>query len=265
MIDSRAVIDPSAEVGEGVSVGPFTTIGAGVVIGAGTTIGSHVVINGPTRIGRDNRIHQFASLGDAPQDTSYRGEPTELLIGDRNVIREFVTIHRGTARGLGRTVVGDDNLIMAYVHIAHDCIIGSHAIFSNAASLAGHVRVEDHAILGGFTLVHQFCRVGAHAFTGMGTALNLDLPPYTLAVGNYARAIGINKRGLKRRGFSPEAIQALHRTFKLLLRRGNRETALEAVADMAERYPEVAAFVSFVKESQRGVLRTGKIPAREVC
>lgn len=256
MIDPRAIVDPAATLGEGVTIGPFSVIGPDVTIGPDTMLGPHVVINGIVRIGRENRIHQFASIGDAPQDTSYRDEPTEVVIGDRNVIREFVTIHRGTARGLGRTVVGDDNLIMAYVHIAHDCIIGSHSLFSNAASLAGHVHVADHAILGGFTLVHQFCRIGAHAFTGMGSALNRDLPPYTLAVGNYARAIGINKRGLNRRGFSPETIRALHQAFKLLLKRGSREAALEAVLPLAEEYPEVAHFVEFVKASERVVLRT---------
>lgn len=258
MIDPRASIDPSARIGGGVTVGPYSVIGADVTIGDGTTIGPHVVINGPARIGCDNRIFQFSSLGEEPQDTSYAGEPTELVIGDRNVIREFVTVSRGTVRGLGRTTIGNDNLIMAYVHIAHDCVIGSNAMFSNAASLAGHVVVEDHAILGGFTLVHQFCRIGAYAFTGMGTALNLDLPPYTLATGNYARAVDINKRGLKRHGFTPETVRALHQAFRIVLRRGSREAAWAAVEPLAAEHPEVVRFLAFVRESKRGVVRIGR-------
>ena len=193
MIDSRALIDSKAQLDEGVSVGPFSVIGPNVSIESGTWIGPHVVINGPTHIGRDNRIFQFASVGDIPQDKKYRGEESRLTIGDRNTIREYCTINRGTQLDRGVTSVGDDNWIMAYVHIAHDCQVGNHIVFSNGTTLAGHVIIEDHAVLGGFTLVHQFCRIGAYSFCGMGTALNRDLPPYVMASGNLARPYGLNK------------------------------------------------------------------------
>ena len=183
LIDPRAVIDPQAELGEGVSVGPFSVIGAGVEIGEGTQIGPHVVIKGPTRIGRENRIYQFASVGEDPQDKKYAGEPTRLEIGDRNVIRECATLHRGTVQDQGVTHIGSDNLFMAYIHVAHDCVIGDHIIMANGASLGGHVHIGDWAILGGFTMVHQFGRVGAHSFCGMGSAVNMDLPPYVTVAG----------------------------------------------------------------------------------
>ena len=255
MIDSRAVVDPAARIGADVTIGPFAVIGPDVEIGAGSWIGPHAVINGPTTIGRDNRIYQFCSIGEAPQDLKYNGEPTRLRIGDRNTFREYCTINRGTITGHGETVIGNDNLIMAYVHVAHDCIVGDRTVFSNGASLAGHVRVGDHAILGGFTLVHQFSVIGAHAFTGMGTALNRDLPPYTIASGNYARAIGINKEGLKRRGFTPEAIRALSQAFKLLVRGRDRNNALVEVQVLADEFPEVRSFVEFIENSERGVVR----------
>ena len=255
MIDSRAVVDPAARIGADVTIGPFAVIGPDVEIGAGSWVGPHAVINGPTTIGRDNRIYQFCSIGEAPQDLKYNGEPTRLRIGDRNTFREYCTINRGTITGHGETVIGNDNLIMAYVHVAHDCIVGDRTVFSNGASLAGHVRVGDHAILGGFTLVHQFSVIGAHAFTGMGTALNRDLPPYTIASGNYARAIGINKEGLKRRGFTPEAIRALSRAFKLLVRGRDRNNALVEVQVLADEFPEVRSFVEFIENSERGVVR----------
>ncbi len=255
MIDSRAVIDPAASIADDVTVGPFAVIGADVEIGAGSWIGPHAVINGPTTIGRENCIYQFCSIGEAPQDLKYHGEPTRLRIGDRNTFREYCTINRGTITGHGETVIGNDNLIMAYVHIAHDCIVGDRTVFSNGASLAGHVRVGDHAILGGFTLVHQFSVIGAHAFTGMGTALNRDLPPFTIASGNYARAIGINKEGLKRRGFSPEAIRGLSQAFKLLIRGRDRNSALAEVQILADEFPEVRNFVEFIENSERGVVR----------
>ncbi len=255
MIDSRAVVDPTARIGADVAIGPFAVIGPDVEIGDGSWIGPHAVVNGPTTIGRDNRIYQFCSIGEAPQDLKYNGEPTRLRIGDRNTFREYCTINRGTITGHGETVIGNDNLIMAYVHVAHDCIVGDRTVFSNGASLAGHVRVGDHAILGGFTLVHQFSVIGAHAFTGMGTALNRDLPPYTIASGNYARAIGINKEGLKRRGFTPEAIRALSQAFKLLIRGRDRSNALTEVQVLADEFPEVKSFVEFIENSQRGVVR----------
>ena len=201
MIHPSAVIDPAATIGDNVSIGPFCVIGAGVEIGDGTRIGPHVVIDGPTRIGRDNRIYAFCALGGEPQDKKYAGQPTELIIGDRNVIREYCTFNRGTAEDSGITRIGNDNWIMAYVHMAHDCTVGNHTIFANAASLAGHCRVDDYAILGGFTLVHQFCQVGAHAFTAMGSVINRDVPPFVTVAGTYAEPHGINSEGLRRRGY----------------------------------------------------------------
>ncbi len=255
MIDSRAIVDPAARISDDVTIGPYAVIGADVDIGPGCWIGPHVVINGPTSIGRDNRIYQFCSIGEAPQDLKYNGEPTRLRIGDRNTFREYCTINRGTVTGHGETVIGDDNLIMAYVHVAHDCVIGNNTVFSNGASLAGHVTIGDYAILGGFTLVHQFSEIGAHAFTGMGTALNRDLPPYTIASGNYARAIGINKEGLKRRGFSADAIRALSQAFKLLIRGRDRNNALAEVQALVDEFPDVKAFVDFIENSERGIVR----------
>lgn len=255
MIDPHAIVDRAARISEDVTIGPYAVIGADVEIGPGCWIGPHVVINGPTSIGRDNRIYQFCSLGEAPQDLKYNGEPTLLRIGDRNTFREYCTINRGTVTGHGETVIGNDNLIMAYVHVAHDCIVGNNTVFSNGASLAGHVTIGDHAILGGFTLVHQFSEIGAHAFTGMGTALNRDLPPYTVASGNYAHAIGINKEGLKRRGFSREAIRALSQAFKLLIRGRDRNNALAEVRVLENEFPDVKAFVDFIENSKRGIVR----------
>lgn len=257
MISPQAVIAEGAQIGPGVSIGPFSVIGPNVRIGANTRIGPHVVISGHTVIGEGCQIFQFASIGEAPQDKSYQDEPTQLVIGDRNQIRESVTIHRGTPKGGGITRVGSDNLIMAYVHIAHDCIVGSNIIFSNAASLAGHAEVQDGATLGGFTLVHQFCRVGAHAFTSMGCALNRDLTPFTLASGNYARAIGINKIGLQRKGFSAESIDALRRCFRLLVHNRGNDAALDQAKELAAQFPDAARFVQFVEESHRGIVRTG--------
>jgi len=255
LIDSRAIIDPAARISDDVTIGPYAVIGADVDIGPGCWIGPHVVINGPTSIGRDNRIYQFCSIGEAPQDLKYNGEPTRLRIGERNTFREYCTINRGTVTGHGETVIGNDNLIMAYVHVAHDCIIGNNTVFSNGASLAGHVTIGDYAILGGFTLVHQFSEIGAHAFTGMGTALNRDLPPYTIASGNYARAIGINKEGLKRRGFSADAIRALSQAFKLLIRGRDRNNALAEVRVLVDEFPDVKVFVDFIENSERGIVR----------
>lgn len=255
MIDSRAVVDPGAAIADDVVVGPYAVIGADVEIQSGCWIGPHVVINGPTTLGRDNQVYQFCSIGEAPQDLKYNGEPTRLTIGDRNTFREYCTINRGTVTGHGETVIGNDNLIMAYVHVAHDCIIGNHTVFSNGASLAGHVTIGDHAILGGFTLVHQFSTLGAHCFTGMGTALNRDLTPFTIASGNYAHAVGINKEGLKRRGFSPEAVRALTQAFKLLVRGKDRQAGLQEVTELASQFPEVKTFVDFIETSERGIVR----------
>jgi len=255
LIHAQAIVDPRAELADDVEVGPFSVIGPNVRIDSGTRIASHVVLKGPTWIGKGNQIFQFSSIGEAPQDLKYNGEPTRLVIGDRNSIREYCTVNRGTASGHGETLIGNDNLLMAYVHVAHDCIIGNHVVFSNGASLAGHVTIGDHAILSGFTLVHQFSSIGEHAFTGMGSALNRDLPPYTIASGNYAKAIGINKEGLKRRGFEPETIRAITQAFKTLIKGREREAALTAVLPLADQYPEVKNFVEFVVNSQRGVVR----------
>jgi UDP-N-acetylglucosamine acyltransferase len=255
-IHSSAIVDPQARVGAGVSVGAYSIIGAEVEIGDGTWIGPHVVINGPTRIGRDNKIHQFASLGEAPQDKKYNGEPTELVIGDRNIIREYVTMNRGTPTGGGVTRVGNDGLFMAYIHIAHDCQIGDRVIFSNNASLAGHVHVGDQVILSGFTLVHQFCSIGAHAFTGMGSGISKDVPPYLMVAGNPAEPHGINKEGLKRRGFTPESIQTLRQAYKVLYRSGlSLEEATARLKEMAQTCAELKPFVEFLDNSKRSIVR----------
>lgn len=255
-IHSSAIVDPQARVGAGVSIGAYSIIGAEVEIGDGTWIGPHVVINGPTRIGRDNKIHQFASLGEAPQDKKYNGEPTELVIGDRNIIREYVTMNRGTPTGGGVTRVGNDGLFMAYIHIAHDCQIGDRVIFSNNASLAGHVHVGDQVILSGFTLVHQFCSIGAHAFTGMGSGISKDVPPYLMVAGNPAEPHGINKEGLKRRGFTPESIQTLRQAYKVLYRSGlSLEEATARLKEMAQTCAELKPFVEFLDNSKRSIVR----------
>lgn len=255
-IHSTAIIDPSAKIAEGVTIGAYSVIGADVEIGANTWIGPHVVITGPTTIGSGNKIHQFASIGDAPQDLKYAGEPTRLEIGDRNTIRECVTINRGTVNGGGLTKVGSDNLLMAYIHIAHDCRIGNHAIFSNNASLAGHAHIGDYVSLGGFTLVHQFCSIGDYAFTGMGSAISKDVPPYLMISGNPAAPHGLNKVGLKRRGFSDEQIRNLTRVYKLLYRQGiSLDEAKQQIAEMAENHEEVKRFADFLDESKRSIIR----------
>ncbi len=255
-IHVTAVLDPTVSVGEGVSIGPYCVIGAHVEIGANTTIGPHVVIQGPTKIGEGNQIFQFSSLGEIPQDKKFSGEDSQLVIGNNNTIREFCTINRGTNADQGSTIIGNDNWIMAYVHIAHDCVIGNGAIFSNGASLAGHVKVDDFAVLGGFTLVHQFCHIGAHSFCGMGTALNKDLPPYMMASGNLAKAFGLNKEGLRRREFSEDVIQALHQVYKaLIISRNSRAEQFEKIRQIARQYSEVREFVEFVENSQRGTVR----------
>lgn len=255
-VDPRAVIDPSARIGDNVTVGPFTIIGADVEIGAGTWIGPHVVINGPTRIGQENRIFQFASIGEIPQDKKFHGENSRLEIGDRNTIREYVTINRGTADGGGITRIGHDNWLMAYIHIAHDCIVGNHTIFSNAASLAGHVVIEDHAILGGFTLVHQFVTIGAYSFCGMGSAISKDIPPYIIVNGNPAHPHGLNSEGLKRYQFSKESIQALREAYRVVYRSGHTvQEATQHLTGLAQQHPEVDRLMKFITSSRRGILR----------
>ncbi|MBK1644382.1 acyl-[acyl-carrier-protein]--UDP-N-acetylglucosamine O-acyltransferase [Thiocapsa imhoffii] len=256
MIHPTALVDAGAVLGEEVEVGPYAIIGADVEIGARTRIGSHAVIKGPTRLGSDNRVFQFASIGEDPQDRKYGGEVTRLDIGDRNQIREFVTLHRGTLQDQGVTRIGDDNLFMAYVHVAHDCRIGNHVIMSNAASLGGHVRIQDHAILGGFTIVHQFCRIGCHAFTAMGSVLSKDVPPYVMVGGHPAEPRGINAEGLRRSGFSSETIQAIKRAYRSLYL-GNRSLAeaLDELTRMAEQTHEIERLVEFIHSSQRSIVR----------
>jgi len=256
MIHSGALIDPAAKIGANVSVGAFTVIGADVEIGDGTRIGSHCVIQGPTRIGRDNHIHAHASLGGDPQDKKFSGERTELVIGDRNSIFEFTTLSRGTGDGGGITRIGDDNWIMAYVHIAHDCQVGSHTIFANNATLAGHAVVEDWAILGGFAGVHQFCRVGAHAFIGMGSLINADVPPFVIVADRYAEPRGINSEGLKRRGFDSERIAAIKRAYRSMFMSGKPMTeAKQELAESARSSDDVRQMLEFIEASQRGLLR----------
>ena len=254
MIHESAIVDPAARLADDVAVGPFSVIGPDVEIGGGTVVASHTVIMGPTRIGRDNRIFQFSSIGEVPQDKKYKGEPSWLEIGDRNVIREYVTLNRGTDDGIGKTVIGSDNLFMAYSHVAHDCVVGNHTVFANAASLSGHVEVGDYATLGGFTSVHQFTQIGSRAFCGLGSVVTQDVPPFTTAAGNRAKLVGINKEGLRRRGFSPELIRALHTSFRELLKsKGSTTEAFEKVQPLCDKYEEVAEFVDFVKNSKRGI------------
>lgn len=256
MIHPTAVIDPSARLGQNVSIGPYSVIGPDVEIGDDTWIGPHVVIEGPTRIGRENKIWQFASIGAAPQDKKFHGERSMLEIGDRNVIREFVTFNRGTEDGGGATRIGDDNWLMAYVHLAHDCIVGNNVIFANAASLAGHVTVDDWVILGGFTLVHQFCQVGAHAFTSMGSIINRDVPPYVTVAGSFAEPKGINSEGLKRRGFDSDRILSIRRAYKTLYKSGlPLAEAREELARASSDAPDVKLMLDFIDRSQRSLVR----------
>ena len=255
-IHPTAIVHPGAQLGDGVSVGPYTVIGEHVVIGDRTWIGPHAVVEGHTRIGRDNRIFQFCSIGAMPQDKKYGGEPTELVIGERNTIREFCTFNCGTAQDVGVTRLGDDNWIMAYVHLAHDCQIGNQTIFANNAQLAGHVHVDDWAILGGFTVVHQFVRIGAHSMTGMGTILLQDLPPYVTASGNPAEPHGINSEGLRRRGFAAEAIAAIKRAYRTTYKSGMKlDEATQAVAAEAGAVPELDLLAQFLGQAGRGIIR----------
>jgi UDP-N-acetylglucosamine acyltransferase len=256
MIDPRAVIDPTAKLGADVEVGPFAVIGANVTIGARTRIGPHVVIRGPTTIGSDCHIFQFSSLGDAPQDKKYQGEPTRLEIGDRNQIREFTTMHRGTVQGHGVTRVGSDNLFMAYTHIAHDCIVGDKVVLANFATLGGHVELGDWVIMGGFSGIHQFCKVGAHCFLANNAAVTRDVPPYLMVAGQPAEAHSINAEGLKRRGFTPEQILNIRRAYKVLYRSDLKlEEAAKKLAEMASTAPEVQPFVDFIPTITRSLIR----------
>lgn len=256
MIHPQAIVDPGAILHDSVTVGPWTTIGANVQIGANTEIASHVVIKGPTTIGSDCRIFQFSTIGDETPDKKYQGEDTALVIGDHNVIREGVTIHRGTVQDRGETRIGDHNLIMAYSHIGHDSVIGNHVVMVNNASAAGHVVVGDWAVLGGYTLIYQRCQVGAHAFTGMGTQIGKDVPAFMMAYGAPAKVRAVNAEGLKRRGFSAEQVLDLRRAFKLLYRQGlTTDQALEQLAESAERSDVIAQLLDSVRASTVGIIR----------
>jgi UDP-N-acetylglucosamine acyltransferase len=256
VIHPQAIVDPAARLAEDVVVGPWSLIGPDVEIGPGTVIESHVVIKGPTKIGAGNHIYQFSSVGEATPDLKYRGEVTWLVIGDNNVIRESVTVHRGTAQDQGETSIGNNNLIMAYVHVGHDCVIGNHTVLVNNCALAGHVRVGDWAILSGFTLVHQFCQIGPHAFSGMGSAIGKDVPAYITVSGSPAQAKTINLEGLRRRGFSSEAIGQLRRAFKILYRQGlTLDLALQRLETTLHKTPEVQVLIDSIRASERGIVR----------
>jgi UDP-N-acetylglucosamine acyltransferase len=255
-VHPSAIIERGAELGAGVSVGPFTVVGPKVVIGEGSSIGSHVVLDGRLRIGRNNRIAHFCSIGGPPQDKKYKGEDTGVEIGDGNTIHEYTTINRGTAQDSGMTRVGSDNWIMAYVHFAHDCQVGSHTVFANCAQIAGHVSVGDWVILGGFTTVHQFVHIGAHAFTSMGAYVAQDLPPFVTAAGNMARPFGVNSAGLRRRGFSAEDIAALKRAYRTLYRSGlGLEEARRELEAQARSCGHVRELLDFLSKSTRGIIR----------
>ncbi|SFS19681.1 acyl-[acyl-carrier-protein]--UDP-N-acetylglucosamine O-acyltransferase [Dyella sp. OK004] len=257
MIHPTAQIDPTAKIGANVSIGAYSVIGAEVEIGEGTVIGPHVVIEGPTRIGRDNRICQFASLGGAPQDKKFAGEHTELVIGDRNLIREFVTINRGTGDGGGSTRIGNDNWLLAYVHVAHDCQIGNNTVFSNYSALAGHVEIGDFVIMSGFSGVHQFCKVGAHAFIGMGCLVGSDVPPFVMMANEQrGRPRGINSEGLKRRGFEAPRIAAIKRAYRTLYMAGlTLSDAREQLVTQAEESDDVRSMLDFLDHSERALAR----------
>ncbi len=255
-IHATAIVDANAELDSSVEVGAYSIIGANVKIDAGTRVAPHVIINGPTTIGKNNHIFQYSSLGEAPQDKKYKDEPTSLEIGDNNTIREFCTFNRGTVQDKGMTKIGSDNWIMAYVHIAHDCEIGSHTILANNASLAGHVSIDDYAILGGFTLIHQFCKIGSHVITAVGSVIFKDIPPYITAAGYDAKPHGINAEGLKRRGYSAESILQIKRAYKLLYRNGlSLDEAKIELATMQKTIPEISPLTNFLSTSTRGIIR----------
>ena len=255
-IHPTALVDASAQLADDVEIGPYSIIGEHVTIGAGTTVGAHAVITGHTTIGANNQIFHFVSLGEAPQDKKYAGEPTRLEIGDHNVIREFCTFNIGTVQDRGVTTIGSHNWIMAYVHIAHDCVVGDHTIFANNASLAGHAEIGDWVILGGFTGVHQFCKIGAHVMTGISSVVFKDIPPFVMASGQPAAPHGLNNEGLKRRGFTAESLTALKRAYKTLYREGN--TLAEAQTQLAlsaVKHAEVQQLLDFLERSERGIIR----------
>ena len=256
MIDPRAVVSPQAELAADVEVGPFCVIGAQVRIGPRCRLASHVVINGPTTLGADNQVFQFASIGDAPQDKKYKGEPTRLEVGDRNVFREFCTVNRGTTHDLGVTRIGSDNLFMAYTHVAHDCQVGSHIVMANCATLGGHVQLGDWVIMGGLAAIHQFSKIGAHAFIANNAAVTRDVPPYVMAVGQPATPHSVNSEGLKRRGFSPDQISHIREAYRILYRRElPLAEAVSQLTALAATQPEIRAFVDFIASSTRSLIR----------
>ena len=256
MIDPRAIVDPSAIIGEDVSIGPWTIIGANVEIGSGCRIASHVIVKGPTRIGRNNRIYQFSSVGEDTPALVYKGEPTTLSIGDDNVIREGVTVHRGTLQGQGRTVIGNDNLLMAYVHVGHDCTLGDHIIMANNASVSGHVKVGDFANFGGYAGIPQYRSVGAHAHIGGMSLVLKDVPAFVTVSGNPAGAVGLNLEGMRRRGIADDAVTALREAYRIVYGQGHTvKQALDEIASLAETHPEVQLFMSSIAESRWGIIR----------
>jgi UDP-N-acetylglucosamine acyltransferase len=256
VIDARAIVSPQAQLASDVTVGPFSIIGPDVQIGPRTVVGPHAVINGPTVIGADNRIFQFASIGDAPQDKKYKGEPTRLEIGDRNVFRESCTVNRGTTHDKGVTRIGNDNLFMAYSHVAHDCQVGSNTVFANCAALGGHVEVGDWVTLGGLTAVHQWCKVGAHAFLAGGAIVQRDVPPYVMAAGNPAIPHAVNSEGLKRRGFSEEQIRNVREAYRIVYRSDLKlADAMEKLRALSATQPEVRLFAEFIASSTRSIVR----------
>lgn len=256
LIHPTAVVHPDAKLAADVRVGAYSVIGEHVTIGQGSEIGPHVVIEGATTIGCENKIFQFASIGSAPQDKKYAGELTRLEIGDRNTIRECCTLNTGTIQDGGLTKLGNDNWIMAYVHVAHDCMIGNHTILANNATLAGHVHLGDWVFLGGFTTIHQFCKIGAHAMTAFTAAVSQDVPPYVTAAGNRAKPAGINSEGLRRRGFSSDAILAIKRAYKTLYRQGlSLDEACEQLGEQGKAHPEVQLFIDFIAAADRGIIR----------
>ena len=255
-IHATAIVAPDAILGEGVEIGAYCVIGPGVEIGPRTRVGAHAMIHCHTRLGADNIVHPFASVGDAPQDKKYKGEPTRLEVGDRNVIREFVTLNRGTAKDRGVTTIGNDNLFMSYSHVAHDCVVGNQCVLANSSTLGGHVVLGDWVIMGGFAAIHQFCKVGAHAFLANNAAVTRDVPPYIMAVGGPAKPHSINAEGLKRRGFTPEQIRNLRNAYRVLYRSGLRlEDAIKQLQEAASTQPEVQALVDFIPQSTRSLVR----------
>ncbi len=255
-VDPRAVVSPEAQLAEDVTVGAFAIVGEHVTLGPGTIVGPHAVVTGHTRLGSRNRIYQFASIGDAPQDKKYKGEPTRLEIGDGNVFRENCTVNRGTMHGAGVTRIGDDNLFMTSTHVAHDCLVGSHCVFANVATLGGHVEVGDYVIMGGMSGVHQFCKIGAHAFIANNAAVTRDVPPYVMAVGQPAEPHSINATGLSRRGFTAEQVRSIKNAYRVLYRSDLKlADALTRLQEAADSQPEVAAFVEFIGRSSRSLVR----------